>query len=198
VRGEGGGEGGGWAVSPTGLSITVQLPRSHNSSTVICSLSSSLTVLLCRMPHDRVTPMVKRLSCLPSKQAARVRLPFGVLTRVFFPTKVYFLFPLFSCEVQNVVIVILRRFRSSLKPRNLDLPTAHTGTSFASLLFECNPFSMACNDESIPLQFTTRPSFACGLVPEMRRWLCGPVWVICLLVPSTLAIHYPARFITLE
>ena len=26
-----------------------------------------------------VTPMVKRLSCLPSKQAARVRLPFGVL-----------------------------------------------------------------------------------------------------------------------
>ena len=32
------------------------------------------------MRHDEVTPMVKRLSCLPSKQAARVRLPFGVLT----------------------------------------------------------------------------------------------------------------------
>jgi hypothetical protein len=29
--------------------------------------------------QDVVTPMVKRLSCLPSKQAARVRLPFGVL-----------------------------------------------------------------------------------------------------------------------
>lgn len=28
-----------------------------------------------------VTPMVKWLSCLPSKQAARVRFPFGVLSR---------------------------------------------------------------------------------------------------------------------
>ena len=28
--------------------------------------------------------MVKRLSCLPSKQAARVRLPFGVLYPVYY------------------------------------------------------------------------------------------------------------------
>jgi hypothetical protein len=39
------------------------------------------------MVRHEVTPMVKRLSCLPSKQAARVRLPFGVLHpeyRIFF------------------------------------------------------------------------------------------------------------------
>ena len=39
--------------------------------------------------------MVKRLSCLPSKQAARVRLPFGVYTVRNLPG-VFFLFFLFT------------------------------------------------------------------------------------------------------